>query len=104
MTDENNEEVYGLVMPYVVCEEYGGPYDAESFVAGVRFGQWQSLLKLLPTMHTTYEPEALVPQLDLLAMDAGYHIRTEPWDVDPHWVKVTMSAAPFPEENNNADE
>lgn len=92
MEDEEEKSTqYGLVMPFVVCDNQGGPYESHSFVAGVRFGQWYEILKADPIQHSNYEPKELVPQLDLLAMDQGYEIESTPWPEDPNWVMVVMT-------------
>lgn len=87
------ETQWGLVLPFVVCESKGGPYEDHAFVAGVRYGLWSQLLKLQPSEHANYEPKDLVPQLDLLAMHHHYRMIVEPWEDDPtnYWVLVTMT-------------
>lgn len=91
--DEEEEEIhYSLVIPFVVCKSQDGPYDDNAFVAGVRYGRWAELLKLQPTQHAEYEPNELVPQLDLLAMHHRYKITIEPWeDGNNEWSLVTMT-------------
>lgn len=91
MDEKDHDAEYGLVTPFVVCTSVGGPYDDDSFVAGIRLGLWQSLLKLQPSEHANYEPAALVPQLDLLAMQNGYRMISEPYEESPNWVLVTMT-------------
>lgn len=93
--DFSETQSYSLVMPFVVCTSVGGPYDDESFVAGVKYGIWESILKLQPTMHSNYENPKLVKQLDLLAMKEGYILTVESIDngyvdEDTEWVLVTM--------------
>lgn len=93
--DFTEDASYSLVTPFVVCKSVGGPYDDESFVAGVRYGVWESILKLQPTMHSNYEYPSLVRQLDLLAMKEGYVLTVESIDngyvdEDTEWVLVTM--------------
>jgi hypothetical protein len=89
----DGEAAYGLVMPFVVCQP-DGPYDPASFVAGIYAGE---LLTLLPMMAKVmgslvrYYPTALVPQLDLIAMENGYRIVAEPWDEHPEeWTRVEL--------------
>ena len=89
------EPEYGLIMPFIVCASNGGLYDDESFVNGVRYGIWYSLLLLKPSEHSNYESPKLVPQLDLLAMNNGYSLSVESIDneyvdEDTEWVLVTM--------------
>lgn len=86
---------YGLVMPFVVCASKGGPYADESFVAGVRFGEMTMRLEAGETPVVSYEPPALVPQFDLLAMHCGYRLTSEPWDEHPDdWSLVTFTKDP----------
>lgn len=85
---EQDDMEYNFQYPFIVCESNGGPYDDVSFVSGVRFGCWMTLLKLMPSQHSEYEPKSLVPQLDLLAMNNGYRMIVNPFD--DYWVLVTM--------------
>jgi len=89
---ENGEAEFGMVMPFVVTESHGGPYHDESFVAGARFAKWDMILKMQPYMHQEYEHPELVPQLDLLAMHLSYKIEVFPYEPDPTWVLVRMTA------------
>lgn len=101
---ENGETEFGWIMPFVVCQTNGGPYEDEAFIAGARFAKWDMLLKFQPTMHQEYEPAALVPQLDLLAMHLGYKMTTEPWEQDPSWVLVRMSFGGDPEDGTDLEQ
>ena len=81
-------------MPFVVCQSQGGPYDDTAFVAGARFGQIEHEAKtILPGRQKQWWSEpGLVPQLDLVAMENGLNMTTEPWDEHPdEWVLVTFS-------------
>lgn len=98
MTDENQE--YELLMPFVVCETQGGPYQDKAFVAGYTAGMIDATLKRmedLPPEVTSavmkrYVPPALVPQLDLIAMQRGVLLTTEPWDEHPgEWALATFT-------------
>lgn len=82
MGDHQDDAEYGLVMPFVVCEDQGGPYKADAFVAGVWYGQIDSVLKL-GGLWSGYVPSPLVPQLDLLAMHYGRTMTAVPWDEHP---------------------
>lgn len=108
MSDADDDAVdYALVMPFVVCESKGGPYDDDAFTAGFTAGRIDVWLKVLPTLEaiggpfSTAEPEmvrsALVPQLDLIAMRHGYVIDAEPWAEHPdEWTAVRFRRAPAP--------
>lgn len=92
---ENDNEGWGLVMPFVVTQSVGGPYDDAAFCAGYRAGVIDADLALLsgyPTSRRQYTVEpSLVGQLDLIAMRHGFRMTTEPWDEHPdEWVYVTF--------------
>jgi hypothetical protein len=84
---------WGLVMPYVVCQSQGGPYEDQSFVAGARFGGDMAELRAeKPATWQSYVYPGMVPQYDLLAMEQGYTMTSEPWDEHPdEWVLVTFT-------------
>lgn len=94
MTDQDEPE-YGLVMPFVVCHDQGGPYDPEAFVAGWNAGVIDALLPIVREHGCTvekYVDPRLVPQLDLIAMRCGYTLTSEPWDEHPdEWTHVTFT-------------
>lgn len=90
--DRSDEEPqFGLVMPFVVTEP-DGPYNAEAFTAAVTFADLYGTLKTLAGIRhgslTTarleaWVPPALVPQLDLAAMQCGFTLTATPWDDHP---------------------
>lgn len=89
---------YSLVMPFVVCASNGGPYDDNSFVAGVVFATHQGLLEHAhPETGRSVEPgfpvfNPLVPQLDLLAMSHGFSLVAEPVEgMEDEWTQVTYT-------------
>ncbi len=94
MTDPTEPE-YGLVMPFVACEDQGGPYEAGAFVAGYEAGTTDLTLKVIAPMGGSFDrwvPPGLVPQLDLIAMRHGYSTTTEPWDEHPdEYVHITYT-------------
>ena len=96
---EEHEHEYELVMPFVVCRSQGGPYDDEAFVAGCRFRELKFRLEVgRPTTLVTFESPDLIPQLDLLAMDLGYHIVHIPWpEASEEWEQVTFSTGDLAE-------
>ncbi len=88
---------YGLVMPFVVTRDVGGPYAADAFVAGWEAGVIDMLLPIVRPHGLTvsrYVHPPLVPQLDLVAMRHGYTLTTEPWDEHPdEWTLATFTPA-----------
>jgi hypothetical protein len=91
VTDE--EDGFGLVYPFVVCQSKGGPYDDSAFVAGCQFGQVAAEAKQIPKGQSRawYVYPEIVAQLDLLAMHEGLHLTSEPWDEHPEeWALVTL--------------
>lgn len=109
MSDEEEFDIegmtYGLAMPLVVCKSKDGPYDDESFVAGVYLGEASAALKLTPfgLEFKRYVPTPLVPQLDLLAMNEGCHLRATAWEDHPdEWSLVEISRVPFEDEAPDA--
>jgi hypothetical protein len=93
MADESS---FHLVMPFVVCQSKGGPYDDEAYVAGYEAGALAMALATAPKTDT--EPRRLDtpyhsdnrPQLDLIAMKHGYSASFEEAEVDG-WVWVTVT-------------
>lgn len=100
MSAAHEHHEFGLVMPFVVCEDQGGPYNADAFVAGCRYGAIEALLKHKPSQHEAYEPSALVPQLDLLAMHEGYGFKAQEWEDDPFWSHVLFVRGGFDDEED----
>lgn len=98
----DDDGTYQLVMPLIVCQDNGGPYDGEAFVAGAYFGEATAAVRLMPIGMTwrRFVPARLVPQLDLLAMAERVHIRATPVEapVAGEWVYVEMQPQPFEEE------
>jgi hypothetical protein len=87
----SDEPGYQMVMPFVVCQSQGGPYEDRSFVAGVQAGSLDHSLSTGPSPTAVYLHPDLVPQADLLAMRHGYSLTTEPWVERPdEWVLCTF--------------
>lgn len=86
---EDDEPGYEMVMPFVVCASEGGPYDDAAFVAGVRMASIQHALEARPAKHVTYQHPHLLPQLDLVAMNAGYSMTTEAYSDE--WTLCTFT-------------
>lgn len=77
MGEEEPATEYGLVYPFVVCRSAGGPYEDQSFVAGVQAGMATAALTAISGAggdgyHATVYPP-LVAQLELIAMHHGFH-------------------------------
>lgn len=68
---------WDLVLPFVVCESHGGPYEDQSFVAGFQAGQIYRSLAAIAAVEgnglTAMVRADLAPQLDLIAMRFGFH-------------------------------
>lgn len=94
MSDHPEEFVgaHGLVMPFVVCKDRGGPYEADAFCAGWEAGAIDFGLRMLSSLGGSLErwvPSPLVPQLELLAMRHGFAMTAEPWEAHPdEWTRV----------------
>lgn len=87
MTDESS---WALVMPFVVCQSYGGPYEDTAFVAGIYYGQVIQLLNARPARHIQMLPTPLRPQLELLAMNDGYSMAATDTGY-PGWIEVAFT-------------
>lgn len=104
MNDDDDE--LRLVYPFVVCASEGGPYDDESFVAGVQFGQLMERLNHVSgweqaTVLTTIR-DTLEAQVDLLAMDAGFVVRVE--EYHEGWRSISLTSAGGVQETEGTDE
>ncbi len=86
---------FGLVMPFVVCQSQGGPYDDAAFVAGYECALLDSVLRQRPDAVDQNVHSACVPQIDLIAMQHGYKLTAEPWADDPEtWTVVHLVRSP----------
>lgn len=92
VTDEN-EASYGLVMPFVVTQSHGGPYEDSAFVAGYALGQLASdLMSRRHRVLSQYVRTQSLAQADLIAMLHGYGMRAMPWDHYPdEWAWCTFT-------------
>jgi len=88
----DDEPQFGLLMPFVVCEDQGGPYNAKAFVAGWECGVIDTTLRFIAPMGGTFQrwvDPGILPQLDLIAMKHGYSTVNEPWDEHPDkWTQI----------------
>ncbi len=77
MNDED-EVTFGLVMPFVVAQSQGGPFEDQAYIAGYEMGLLAAELEhsrphyLRRTLHT-----ANLRQVDLIAMRYGYSLRSQ---------------------------
>lgn len=71
MTDDQ----YDLVMPFVLCQSNGGPYDDAAFVAGFSCAKLDTALRELKVWAVQewvqYLSSTVMPQVDLIAMHHG---------------------------------
>lgn len=71
-----NNEAPALIMPFVLCESKGGPYDDEAFTAGFALGGLDHDLSLAKHNNMTpgerYMRVEYQPQADLIAMRHGF--------------------------------
>lgn len=84
MTDDANsysDPVFGdleLLMPFVVVESNGGPFDDSAYVAGYALGRLDLRLEMSARFNLEPPDEMIdrrnLPQLDLVAMHHGYAI------------------------------
>lgn len=70
-----------LLMPFVVCQSRGGPYDDQAFVAGFECGSIMARLEIeKPNMLQASVHNENVRQFDLIAMHAGYAMAAAEFD------------------------
>lgn len=101
---------YELVMPFVVCQSQGGPYEDEAFVAGWRLGQLDRTLEHDATLDAPADPNmatvhpAEMPLVDLIAMKHGYTVVAVPWSEAPgDWLYVEFQRAGSPADPDSTD-
>lgn len=96
MTDEemSDAEAYGLVMPFVLVQSRGGPYEDQAFVSGYSLGRLDYELSvaraLTMTPSTRYERAADQPQADLIAMRYGFTLTVTPLS-DGEWARYEFT-------------
>lgn len=82
-----------LVMPFVICQSKGGPFEDDAFVAGYECGGFDKALGAIAavggdglsfTAHTSS-----LPQLELIAMHHGFLLEVDEFDDLPEWSLVT---------------
>lgn len=92
MPADDHEHDMSLV-PFVVCQSKGGPYDDDAFAAGWHLGAIDAELATVaarrshaPVLHTVRT--ASIPQLDLIAMRHGFSLVSS--DADEEWTTVVL--------------
>jgi hypothetical protein len=92
MTTEENEAEFGLVMPFVVVESQGGPFDDMAYVCGYEACAIDAELQYArPKLIEKYVHTENVAQVDLIAMQHGYTFESTPWaDAPEDWTWVTL--------------
>ena len=100
--DHPEEETYGLVYPFVVCQSNGGPFNDEAFVAGVQLGRIDQALEAAAVvgadrLRFTVRTD-LVGQLELCGMARGFPAitaeqvqETETHSAMPEWSFITFA-------------
>lgn len=92
--DQPEDDGLNLVVPFVVCQSAGGPYDDEAFCAGFQAGEVDRALDMgaaarAETVRFPMARVALLKQFELLAMNRGYPVMkadvSEEW---PEWCDV----------------
>lgn len=75
----DQEHEMSLIMPFVVCQSKGGPYDDLAFAAGYGAGHIAARLEVAGVLGTdaiTYPivRRELLPQLELIGMHFGFPV------------------------------
>jgi hypothetical protein len=95
--DLGPEGGYGLIMPFVVTTDAGGPFDSAAYVAGWECGAIDAFLSAAGKWGVEvnrYVDSRIVPQLDLIAMRHGYTLSTEAWEGhEDEWTLATFAKA-----------
>lgn len=90
------DTTWGLIVPFVVVESKGGPYNDQAFTAGYEMGIADMRCRIgneagandlrFPIVRTD-----CLPQLDLIAMHHGYTMHVHPADDTlPEWSACTL--------------
>jgi hypothetical protein len=95
--DQPEEEGMTLAVPFTLVTSVGGPYDDEAFCAGFQCGEVDRALDMgaaarAETVRFPQARSALLPQLELIAMNRGYPImEAKVSDEWPEWCDVTFA-------------
>lgn len=98
MSGDHETHEHTLVMPFVVVASKGGPYDDDAFVAGWQCATVQEALRHSGASWAGTVPAAILPQLDLIAMDRGLALISEP--AGEYWAFATIAPLVTPEDGN----
>lgn len=99
--DPSEFDGYELVMPFVVCQSNGGPYDDAAFVAGGNLAAIDALLAVNrvgfgggigATRFEGHVNTDCLPQLDLICMKHQM-VATTQKRIDEHWTAVVIERA-----------
>lgn len=76
MTDEQDHGME-LILPFVVCESHGGPYEDQAFAAGYAAGHLAARMEVAEVLGVdaiSYPivRRALLPQVELIGMHYGF--------------------------------
>ncbi|MET7713715.1 hypothetical protein [Streptomyces sp. NPDC005407] len=86
-----------LVMPFVIVQSQGGPFDDDAFVAGVTCGHLDHELMVAAALGglpgVRYIDARLLPQVDLIAMRHGYVLELGHLDDASGWQAVQFTLA-----------
>lgn len=98
MSEDQPEDAYELVMPFVACASNGGPYDDDAFTAGYVAGGLDKTLGAIAALegHGMVGVSVrtnLLPQLDLIAMRHGFTVETEAIEGMAEWTSWTATRA-----------
>lgn len=101
MSDANRD--FNLIMPFVVCQSKGGPYDDNAYVAGYEAGALDQGLRALNAIRAVPTLPYLIhadnrPQVDLIAMRRGFSVIFV--ETADGWCEATFSKAAVPSAGN----
>lgn len=89
MNDDEDTVEFGLVMPFVVCQSQGGPYEDQAFVAGYELGLLSARLEAQPPFLRLPLRTDSMKQVDLIAMRHGYSLTAHVCPM-PEWTDCEL--------------
>lgn len=89
----SDEFEFSLVMPFVVTQSHGGPFDDDAYCAGWEMGALDVELRLVRgRRHAVTIRRDNLAQADLIAMKAGWSVTEESEPEDSvEWAQVTFA-------------
>lgn len=91
---ESDEGCYESVMPIVLAQSNGGPFDDAAVVAGMACGALDYELKVAASLGAVprerYIDSCLIRQVDLIAMRHGYTLQLGDLDDSSGWQVVSF--------------